>query len=56
MVVSYLDVPSMEFKEQGSKRYYRGASIGYGNRMDRTSDKKQPGVGEYFLPSIFDRY
>lgn len=40
-----------------SKQYYRGASIGKGNKTDFTSMvKDNPGPGGYHLPSIWDRY
>jgi len=56
-IVSYSRLPSMKFEEQQSKKYYRGASIGNGHKTNFTEQyKSNPGVGQYKLPSIFDRY
>lgn len=56
-VVSYSKLPSMKFEEQQSKKYYKGASMGKGNKSDFTEYyRHNPGVGQYKLPSIFDRY
>lgn len=56
--VSYLkDRSSMDFKDGHAKVYYKGASIGRGNKLDFTAlQKSTPGVGGYNLPSIWDRY
>jgi len=36
---------------------YKGASIGRGSKQDFTAvGSGKPGVGEYYLPSIWDRY
>ena len=57
---SYLrdrDTPVFDFMENHSKNYYRGASIGKGNKSDFTAERRHsPGVGNYTLPSIWDRY
>ncbi len=45
----------MEFKEKHSGKFYRGASVGYGDKTD-FAHKGSPGVGRYKLPSIWDRY
>jgi hypothetical protein len=56
-IISYSKLPSMKFEEEHSKKYYKGASIGVGNKADFTIYYRQnPGVGQYKLPSIFDRY
>lgn len=55
--VSYQDPGTLQFQEPVSKRYYRGASFGRGEKYDFTSSgRNRPGVGEYFLPTIWDRY
>jgi hypothetical protein len=56
--VSYLrERNSMDFKNEHAKVYYKGASIGKGNKLDFTAlQKSTPGVGGYNLPSIWDRY
>ena len=56
--ISYLkDRDSFDFKNSHAKVYYRGASIGKGDKSDFTSlQKSTPGVGGYNLPSIWDRY
>ena len=54
--VSYLkDRNSMDFKNEHAKAYYKGASIGKGNKSVFTTIQT-PGVGGYNLPSIWDRY
>lgn len=56
-VISYSKLPSMKYEDPTSKKYYKGASIGIGTKHDFTHLYKQnPGVGQYKLPSIFDRY
>ena len=52
--VTYLDPErhSFQFKREGR---YRGASLGYGQKSDFIK-KGVPGVGDYKLPSIWDRY
>lgn len=56
-IISYSKLPSMKFEEEHSKKYYKGASIGVGNKSDFTAYYRyNPGVGQYKLPSIFDRY
>ncbi len=56
-IISYSRLPDMKFEEQHSHKYYKGASIGKGTKADFTLYYKQnPGVGQYKLPSIFDRY
>ena len=55
--VCYQGVSNMDFKDSKSMKYYRGASIGRGSKYDFTEQGKgRPGVGEYFLPTIWDRY
>jgi hypothetical protein len=47
----------MDYKQSRVNKYYRGASIGRGSKHDFTEmGKGRPGVGEYFLPTIWDRY
>lgn len=47
----------MDLLDSHAKVYYKGASIGVGNKSDFTSlHKSNPGVGVYNLPSIWDRY
>ena len=45
----------MVLKEKHSGKFYRGASIGYGDKTDFVH-KGSPGIGKYKLPSIWDRY
>ena len=55
-VISYSKLKSPQFLD-GSKRWYRGASFGKGSKTDFTVPfRGNPGVGNYRLPSIFDRY
>ena len=55
--VSYLNDSNFQFKDRSSNRYYRGASFGYGGKTDFSKPgKSNPGVGNYRLPSIWDRY
>jgi hypothetical protein len=43
--------------DKHAKMFYKGASIGKGQKHDFTTLQKQnPGVGVYHLPSIWDRY
>ena len=54
--MSYLeDMSEMVMKEKHSGKFYRGASIGYGDKTD-FAHKGSPGIGKYKLPSIWDRY
>ena len=47
----------MKFLEEHSHKYYKGASIGKGEKSDFARPyRENPGVGNYRLPSIFDRY
>lgn len=56
-IISYSRLSSMKFEEQTSKKYYKGASIGNGSKTDFSEQyRSNPGVGQYKLPSIFDRY
>ena len=55
--VSYQGPGNLDFKDSRANKYYKGASIGRGSKHDFSHDGKgRPGVGEYFLPSIWDRY
>ena len=55
--VSYLRERSLEFKEAGTSGNYKGKSMGYGAKTDFTKGREHvPGVGNYKLPSIWDRY
>ncbi len=56
--VSYLKgKDAFDFKDGHAKVYYRGASIGVGDRSDFTKrQRSNRGVGVYNLPSIWDRY
>lgn len=55
--VSYLHEQSFEFRSPGLGRNYQGKSIGYGGKVDFTrGGHNVPGVGNYKLPSIWDRY
>ncbi len=55
--VTYLGNRSFEFKDCLTKKYYRRASLGKGEKTDFTKEvKSNPGVGNYKLPSIWDRY
>jgi hypothetical protein len=57
--VSYLreEKRDFDFKDKHAKVYYRGASIGRGDKYDFTNQyKSNPGVGVYNLPCIWDRY
>lgn len=47
---------SFQFKYTKSGSRYRGASFGYGDRVDFSKGEINPGVGNYKLPSIWDRY
>lgn len=51
--ISYVDPEEVSiFRPSG-----KGASIGLGNKHDFTAVRKQnPGVGQYRLPSIWDKY
>ncbi len=53
--ISYLPDQSFEFKQKRVGKYYRGASIGYGDKQ-HFNKLDNPGVGKYHLPSIWDRY
>lgn len=56
-VISYSKLPSMQFDGEYTKRKYRGASFGKGQKTDFARPfRYNPGVGDYKLPSIFDRY
>lgn len=56
-IISYSKLPSMQFMDSTTKQYYRGASFGKGQKTDFARVfKGNPGVGDYRLPSIFDRY
>ena len=56
-VISYSKLATLKFYDDQSKKYYKGASIGKGSKTDFTSVYRgNPGVGNYKLPSIFDRY
>lgn len=47
----------MKYQDPTTKNYYKGASLGVGTKYDFTQFyKHNPGVGQYKLPSIFDRY
>ena len=47
----------MKFFDNNSKKYYKGAAFGKGEKTDFTHQyRHNPGVGDYKLPSIFDRY
>lgn len=56
--VSYIkERNGMDFLDPHAKAYYKGASIGVGNKSDFTNQyRSNPGVGVYNLPSIWDRY
>lgn len=55
-IISYSKLKSLEFLDS-SKNYYKGASMGKGEKIDFTVPYRgNPGVGNYRLPSIFDRY
>lgn len=57
--VSYIreEKRDFDFKDKHAKVYYRGASIGKGDKHDFTNQyKSNPGVGVYNLPCIWDRY
>ena len=55
--VTYLGDRSFEFQYPATKKHYRGASMGLGRKTDFTKEvKENPGVGNYQLPSIWDRY
>lgn len=55
--VTYLGNRSFEFRNPLSKKYYKGAGMGFGFKTDFTKEAKEnPGVGNYQLPSIWDRY
>lgn len=56
-IISYSKLPSMNFEQAQSRKYYKGASIGRGGKYDFTFFyRDNPGVGQYKLPSIFDKY
>ena len=56
-IISYSKLSSMKFFDPSSKKYYKGAAIGKGEKTDFTYQyRHNPGVGDYKLPSIFDRY
>ena len=58
-MVSYLSEDKRDFRfiNKRVNKYYRGASLGYGNKLDFTKGNKfNPGVGKYVLPTIWDRY
>lgn len=51
-IISYSRLSSMKFE-----KHYKGASIGNGSKTDFSEQyRSNPGVGQYKLPSIFDRY
>jgi hypothetical protein len=57
--VSYIreEKRDFDFKDKHARVYYRGASIGRGDKYDFTNQyKSNPGVGVYNLPCIWDRY
>lgn len=55
--ISYLRDRSFQFKSPETGKYYRGAGLGYGGKTDFAKQKQSvPGVGNYKLPSIWDRY
>ena len=55
--VTYLGKRSFEFRNPLTKKYYKGTSMGIGEKTDFTKEvKTNPGVGNYQLPSIWDRY
>lgn len=56
--VSYLrERDGLDFKNEHAKIYYKGASIGMGQKFDFSNVfKTNPGVGAYHLPSLWDRY
>lgn len=46
-----------QFKSPSSKKLSRGTGFGSGVKTDFTQEtKKYPGVGEYKLPTIWDKY
>ena len=56
-IISYSKLSTMQFKSPTTRQYYKGASFGKGEKTDFTLyHKKNPGVGQYKLPGIFDRY
>lgn len=56
-VISYSKLSSMKFLNEVSRQYYKGSSFGKGEKTDFARQYKgNPGVGDYRLPSIFDRY
>lgn len=51
--ISYVDLEEISQFRPGRK----GASIGLGQKYDFTASRKgNPGVGQYRLPSIWDKY
>lgn len=46
----------MDFYDKISGRYYKGASIGKGKRIDITQASENPVVRLYKLPTIFNHY
>ena len=54
--VTYLKDRSFELKDPVSGKFYKGAGLGYGDKTDFSGQKSIPGVGNYQLPSIWDRY
>lgn len=58
-IVSYIreEKRDFDFRDKHSQVYYKGASIGKGDKHDFTSlYRGNPGVGDYTLPCIWDRY
>ena len=53
-IISYSKLPNIDLE---LRKHYRGASIGIGQKTDFTRYfRGNPGVGNYKLPSLFDRY
>lgn len=58
--ISYIDPDAAihnSFIYNDKRGHGKGPSIGYGGKYDFTKESRSnPGVGNYYLPSIWDRY